>query len=74
MKTGLDPSPSDEPVYQENEVDHMEKTSSTDIRKMLRDKIYAYANGRGYTVNESNVENIIDPHSFNTLTYKENAG
>ena len=38
----------------------MEKASSTDIRKALRDKIYAYANDRGYVVNESNVENIID--------------
>jgi len=38
----------------------MEKASSTDIHKALRDKIYAYANNRGYVVNESNVENIID--------------
>jgi ferredoxin-thioredoxin reductase catalytic subunit len=40
--------------------DDMEKASSTDIRKELRDKIYTYANGRGFGVNESNVENIID--------------
>ena len=38
----------------------MEKANPTDIRKVLRDKIYAYANGRGFVVNESNVENIID--------------
>ncbi len=31
-----------------------------DIRQILRDKIYTYANTRGYTVNESNLENIID--------------
>jgi len=37
----------------------MEQESLTDIRGVLRDKIYTYANGRGYVVNESNLENII---------------
>jgi ferredoxin-thioredoxin reductase catalytic subunit len=41
-------------------VDGMEKTNTTDIRKALRDKIYAYANDRGFGVYEDNVENIID--------------
>ena len=38
----------------------MEKASSTDIRKTLRDKIYTYANARGFGVYEDNVENIIE--------------
>ena len=37
----------------------MEKEISTNIHKVLKDKIYAYANHRGYIVNHENVENII---------------
>jgi ferredoxin-thioredoxin reductase catalytic subunit len=40
--------------------DDMEKASTTDIRKVLRDKIYTYAEKRGFGVYEDNVENIID--------------
>ena len=44
-------------MYEEG--DDMENESSTDIHKVLKDKIYAYATHRGYVVNDENVENII---------------
>ena len=38
----------------------MGKASLTDISKAVKDRIYTCANERGYVVNESNLQNIID--------------